>query len=74
MYNDKHIKINFSMPEELRQTVKLLDQYAEGTSFMDSLKFEEQRDNLEIYSKSAYFEKKISADQLDMLWRKYGMR
>lgn len=74
MYNDESIKIIFPMPDELRETVELLDKYAAGTTDSDEMGFEMERDNLEIYSKSAYFEKKISAEQLDMLWRKYGMR
>lgn len=74
MYNDESIKIDFPMPEELSETVKLLNQYAAGTTVDDSLNFETQRDNLEIYSKGAYFDKKITAEQLDLLWRKYGMR
>lgn len=74
MYNDESIKIDFSLPEELRDTVELLNRYAAGTTMEDSINFEAQRDNLEIYSKRAYFEKQITGEQLDMLWRKYGMR
>lgn len=71
MYLDKEIPINFHLPLSLQNDIKELD---EDFSNGNDLHFAMVLDIFEATVKQSYINGNITAEQLNLLFRRYGLR
>lgn len=62
------------MTKRLQEAIDMLDKCVEGGTKEDDYQFTVWLDEFEISSKAALLSGRISEEQFDLLWRKYGMR
>lgn len=71
MYLDKSQKIDFTVPKTLSNTIQEIDKYI---SQGDELHFSLLREDVEVVTKQCFINGTITADQLNTIFRRYGLR
>ena len=69
MYNDKSLKIDFWLPDDLREEIKKVEdayEHDDGLTFNCSMEF------VEMMAKSYYMAGKIDGTQLSLIKNKFG--
>lgn len=71
MFLDKSQKIDFAVPKTLGDTIQEIEQ---SISQGDDFRFSLSREDIEVVAKSCFINGSITANQLNTIFRRYGLR